>query len=273
MKQYYYKGKIYEQEKALPLIPANRAFLYGDGFFETMKYVNGTIFNEHAHISRIERSSVLLGEELAAHSLLEEIKRLLSNAFPEKDFRLRITFFRTGGGRYKPDSEAVWDWLLSFEAMDNSAFTLNEKGLHIGKYDLQQKATGKLANIKSTSAQLYVQAAKFAQEQQWDDALICNTKGNIIEATASNIFAIKSGYLFTPALSEGPVAGTMRAKLLQLAFELGLTAASGPLEEDKLLDANEIFLSNAIMGIRWVEQYKGKTFQCKHAPKVLELLT
>lgn len=272
MTKYYYKGQLSDSLKDLALNPLNRGFLYGDGFFETMMYSNSKIFNESAHIARIEKSSKLLGNTINGVEILEEIKTTLAEISLDSGYRLRITFFRNGSGFYCPEHGAKWDWVLSISEYEDSRFALNNKGLKIGIFSDQPKAAGGLSNIKSTSAQIYVQAAKYGKMQSWDDTLIINSKGNIIESTISNIFAIKSGYLFTPSLSEGPVVGTMRSKILQLAHELGLTASSGPLEKNSLIEADEILLSNAITGIRWVENFEGKKFNYKYAPRVIELL-
>lgn len=270
--QFYYQGEFFNEADELPISLVNRGFLYGDGFFETMRFANATIFNLDKHGQRISQSSKLLGETLDGKAVLESVLGKLTEKYADKVLRLRLTFFRKGAGKYTPENNAGWDYLLQIESLEQSQFLLNEKGLNLGIYSEQQKAKGKLANVKSLSAQLYVQAARFAKDTQFDDVFICNTDGNIIEATASNVFAIKSGYLYTPSLSEGPVAGTMRAFLLQSAFDLGLTASTGPLTKDALLNADEILLSNAIQGVKWVEKFEGKTFQQNYGQKIIDLL-
>lgn len=271
--QYYYRGKLFEslQESGMPLL--NRSFLYGDGFFETLRYSNQKIFNRSNHIQRIKNTSKTLGQVFDYESVLKEIEAFLFDQFKATHLRLRITFFRSGEGKYRPESDAVWDWILTIKELEHQAFELNDEGLKIGVYKDQKKMPGALSGIKSTSAQLYVQAADFVAKHYWEDALLLNHKEHIIEATASNIFAIKSGYLFTPALSEGPVAGTMRALMLQSAFELGLTASSGPLTLETLQNADEVWLCNAIQGIRWVAEIEGHSFdQKKYAGKAIEYL-
>lgn len=272
MKAFYYQGKFYETEADLDLPIVNRAFSYGDGFFETMRFTGEFIFNEETHINRVEQSSKTLGNQISAKTIFDEISDFLKTKFHSQALRLRCSFFRSGVAKYTPEADSDWQFLLSIENLDSTDFQLNAAGLKLGFYTEQAKAKGKLANIKSLSAQLYVQASLFAKAEKLDDVLLLNTAGNVIEATASNIFAIKSGYLFTPSLGEAPVGGTMRALLLQKASELGLTASSGVLSKEALLAADEIWLTNAIRGVSWVAQIEGKRFEQKYAQKAIDIL-
>ena len=96
-------------------------------------------------------------------------------------------------------------------------------------------------------------AARQAKQNKWNDALVLNTAGNIIESAIANIFWVKDGNIYTPPLAEGCVAGVMRRHLLQITPGI----AEKPLTIDALSAADEVFLTNAIKGIRWV-RYVGE---------------
>jgi branched-chain amino acid aminotransferase len=124
---------------------------------------------------------------------------------------------------------------------------MNINGLSIGIYEEARKSVDKFSSIKSNNFLPYVQGALYARHQKWNDALILNSHGGIADSTMANIFWVKDGKIFTPPLSEGPISGVMRRHLLEntLIFEQ-------PLYPDDLIQAEEIFLTNAFRGIQWV---------------------
>ena len=112
-------------------------------------------------------------------------------------------------------------------------------------------------NLKTSSALPFVLASIFKKENNLDDCLLLNTAGRLACGSSSNVFLVKNGELLTPPLTEGCVAGTMRAALFDLAKQLGTKAAEVPIALAELGTADEIFLTNAIQGIRWVRQVTG----------------
>jgi branched-chain amino acid aminotransferase len=133
---------------------------------------------------------------------------------------------------------------------------LNENGLVIGDYTGGFKAADGFANLKSNNYLLYAMAAMFAKQQHWNDALIFNHSGTYCDATISNLWIIKDNKIFTPPLSDGPVAGTMRQFLLDNLEDAGFSIEEKSLTRKDLIAADELFLSNAIYGIKWVKQHE-----------------
>jgi branched-chain amino acid aminotransferase len=117
-----------------------------------------------------------------------------------------------------------------------------------------------------------VLASIYCRKSLFDDVLILNTKGRIIETVASNLFIMKNGEILTPARGEGQVNGIMRSIIISLCNEYKLTAKEILFTEDEVLNADEIFLTNVIQGIRWVERYKDKMYENKIASYLLQLL-
>ena len=105
-------------------------------------------------------------------------------------------------------------------------------------------------------------AAIYAKDQKLNDCLVLNSKGRIADATTANIFLIRKSKIISPPLEEGPVSGVMRKHIIQFLnvkssdFEL----KEEPIEVNDLLEADEIFLSNAIYGIRWVREFEGRSY-------------
>ncbi len=256
------------------LIPApewattNRAFRYGDGLFETILWSNGKAPFLAFHWQRLSQGIAYLALDVPAYfteAYLEEQLHFLA----EKNQlgiagRIRITVYRDSTGTYKSLQNNA-SFLIECQPIDAAHLEFTERGLTIGLYKENLKATGPLSNIKTTSALLYVLANQYAQAQNWDDAILLNTNNKIIEATSSNLFLVKGTSLHTPPLKEGPLDGVTRKVLFQMAMQEGYGISSGPIEPSMLLDADEIILTNAIQGIRWVGQYGGKTYGNKAA--------
>ena len=144
--------------------------------------------------------------------------------------------------------------------MEHNRFTLNEQGRNVDLCVEFKKDLNRLAVYKRIECQVYIQAALFAHEKGLDDALVQNYKGSIIEATSSNVFLVSNGVLYTSGLDEGPVAGTMRMNIINLALENGIKVYECTLTPQNLLAADELFLTNAIHGVQWVGSYRTKRY-------------
>ncbi|HET7001561.1 MAG TPA: aminotransferase class IV, partial [Puia sp.] len=110
-------------------------------------------------------------------------------------------------------------------------------------------STGILSNLKTNNYLLNIVAAQFAKGNGYDDAVILNHRGNICEAGSSNIFLMQKGVLFTPALSQGCVAGTKRRELLERLPDLGFQVEETIITKEMVHETEEVFLTNAIRGI------------------------
>lgn len=99
-------------------------------------------------------------------------------------------------------------------------------------------------------------AARYSEIHGLDDSLILNHQGNIVESTISNVFIVKNNAVLTPPLQDGPVAGVMRRHILETLSSSGVATLEQSITLDQLKEAEEVFLSNAITGIRWVKEFE-----------------
>jgi branched-chain amino acid aminotransferase len=118
-----------------------------------------------------------------------------------------------------------------------------------------RKANDSLANLKSCNALIYAVAAQEAKTNKWNDALLCNTAGNIIESTIANIFWLKDKQVYTPPLTEGCVAGVMRRHIIN-----SVPVVEQPLSATTIHNADGVFLTNAIRRIKWVRNIGDATY-------------
>ena len=235
----------------------NRSFRYGDGVFETMKCSNEQLLLADFHFDRLFTGLSLLGFELPSFItrdyLLDKIRQLLHRNGHSRLARVRLTGYRGDGGPFDPVS-ATPHVLIQSWSLPETQEHLDENGLVLGVHGLSRKSIDGLSNCKTNNYLYAITAAREAKNMHWNDALLLNTAGRICETTIANVFLFKGDTLITPALAEGPVAGTMRRWILTQAQHLHMVVEERGGSREELLDADEAFVSNAVQGIRWVRE-------------------
>jgi len=259
-------------EEKTPVIRAdNRAFRYGDGLFETMKVVVGAIRLRDLHFERLfkgmETLQIMLQGFINADMFEEQIMKTILKNRISGPARVRLTVYRGDGGLYDFNNTSA-GYVIQVWSLSSSSMTMNESGLKLGLYEGGKKAMDGLANIKSNNYLLYAMGAIHARKYQHNDCIILNTSDRVCDSTIANVFYVKDGLIFTPPLSEGCVAGVMRNYLLSQFPSEGYNVAEKQTSVDDLLAADEIFLTNAVSGLRWVGEFKGKTYGNSLASKI-----
>lgn len=245
---------------------SNRSFKYGDGLFETLKVVNNKILYVDQHLKRLKKGFEVLGfaqEHLTQAFFIRIIQEFLSDK-NGADHRVRISFFREVGGLYTPSSSAS-QYIIESSPLAAKHYQLNSKGLNIGICPTIRLSCDALSNLKTCSALPYVIAGLYKQKRNLEDCLLLNSKEKIAESIAANVFLVVDNQLLTPALSEGCVMGVMRSQILALAPLLGMVCKEQAITLVDLERAEEVFLTNVIRGLQWVETIKPlhKKYLCK----------
>ena len=245
--------------------PDNRAFRYADALFETMLWTNGRIRLVDYHSERLQNGLQTLqmtGWDRFSPAFLTEIAAgiIAKNEFEQTDCRLRLQVFRSGGGLYSPISNEA-HYVLSVEPFLGESDLHDPKtGLNIDLYTEQFKASSGLSALKSTNSLIFVLAGLYRKNKGLDEVILLNEAGMICESMSSNIFVAFEGRLYTPALSEGCVAGVMRRKVLELAALMDIEITEAKIDPSTLEEADEVFLTNAVRGIQWVMGYRQKRY-------------
>ena len=237
---------------------ANRSFRYGDGLFETMMVRDGRLCLSAYHFDRLFSGMQFLSirESFRRQDLEAQILELCQkNGNPPRS-RVRMVVYRDDGvDPISPKPHYIIEsWPLPGE------LTLNHKGLVIDVFPDGRKACDTLANLKSNNYLLYTLAALYAEKHALDDCIVLNSQERLADSTIANLFYVNNGQFFTPPLSEGCVAGVMRRHLLENMPHAGFTIVEKPVTPEDLLNADEIFLTNAIRGIRWVSSFRTTKF-------------
>ena len=260
-------GKTINETNAVVSVN-NRSFRYGVGCFETMKVVKGNLLMPDYHFERLFSSLTLLQFDIPSFFtpayLHTQVIELAKKNYHDKLARVRLTIYRGDGGLYDPQNLTPHFIIQTWE-LNPSNNLLNENGLVIDIFKGAKKSCDDYSAIKSNNYLSYAMAALWVKQQQLNDAILLNPYNRVADATIANVFAIKDGIIRTPSLSEGCINGIMRRNLLQKLPEIGLNAEEGALTVEDLLEADELFLTNSIYGIRWVKQLQEKTYDNKIA--------
>jgi branched-subunit amino acid aminotransferase/4-amino-4-deoxychorismate lyase len=251
-----YNGKLLRTGKLI-ISADNRSFRYGDGFFETMKMIDGSIVLNNYHFERLFSSLYILKFEKPSYFtdayLEEQIKNLAAKNNHRQLARLRLTIFRGDGGLYDCENHAP-NYIIQTWELDEQVLQLNENGLVTDIYKDAKKCCDAFSHIKSNNYLPYTMAALWAKENKLNDAFLLNNFNRLADATIANIFIVKDGKVKTPALSEGCVGGVMRRYLLTCMRKENIPVEEIKIEDEEVYEANEIFLTNSVYGIRWIKQ-------------------
>ena len=264
------------KEEELSFDANNRAFRYGDGFFETMHYAKGQVQLFNLHLNRIEKTMQLLKLEsnilLNTRLLHKEIVHLINANHFFKGARIRISIFRDGDGLYLPNSNKA-NYLIETWALNAENYPINNKGLHLETYNELTKVKSKNYFYKSLNTRVSILASLYKKELEADDCFLLNSENEIIESISSNVFFIKKNILYTPSKSSGCVHGVMREKILQTLSKTNLKIDENTsIKEENIMQFDEIFLSNATQGIQWIGAYKTKRYDNKITKQIQKIL-
>lgn len=270
-----YNGDIISRS-SFRLSPENRAFRYGDGVFETIRVHSGHILWEDKHFDRLNRACEALQLKPPQPWTRKQFRQAVQQLFDANHksgeaARIRFSLFRNEGGLYTPSTNQA-SFLIESQKLYHATFELNKKGLFIDCFDGITKPVNMLSPLKSINAQLYVLAGLYKQQHDLDDCLILNEHGNIAEAISSNVFIVSKDRLYTPSLREGCVQGIMRAVIMDVARDSHINVTETQITPTALDKADEIFLTNAIHGIRHVLGYKDKRYYNRMAVKLTQEL-
>ena len=221
----------------------DRGFRFGDGVFETIRLEHGRPYQWELHLSRLHAGLAALRitpPSIDWRAIADEI--ITQNQ--ATDGFLRLTVTRGSGSKgYVPDANITPTWLMEYLPASEPPEAPYKLWVSIiQRSPLTALPTNhKLAHgIGSTLALLD------ARDNGCDEALMLSSTGKLCEAASANLFWIKDGTLYTPALSTGCLAGTTRDAVLRLA---PIPTQEVIAEVDALATAEAVFLSNTRLGI------------------------
>ncbi len=233
-------------EGDLPIKPADRGLLLGDGIFETLLTINGTALWRDAHLARMKNSARELGLPFDTGKIAGAVDRLLNNA-PPGAHALRITLTRgtTARGLGGDGEEPT---LLASLNPFSTELLFQPVSLAISA--IRRNETAPSSRLKTLSYIDNIAAAREAAAKGADDALLLNSGGNPASSTIANVFLLKGNQLITPSLDQAILPGIMRRVLLDEAASIGFAAMERAIAPAELMTADAVFLTNSLRFIR-----------------------
>ncbi|WP_207532593.1 aminotransferase class IV [Desertivirga arenae] len=269
-----YNGNIYPADQAVLTI-SNRSFRYGDGLFESMRVIKGELLFAELHAERLQKGLNALkfegASQMNAEFLKEKIAELLSRNQYGDNARVRITVYRDGDGLYSPESNRL-AYAIEMTKSNETYFLQNARGLIVDVYQEVTKPVNFLSNHKTCNSLPFVMAGLYRKQHSLDEVFILNQYGFLCEAMSSNVFVFYDKQIYTPALSEGCIAGVMRAVVMDIAEEMGMPVIEAQINPEILNAADEVFLTNASRGIQWVMGFNNKRYFNKLSKELLDTL-
>jgi branched-chain amino acid aminotransferase len=246
------------------VLTQNRAFLYGDAVFETVKIVNSKILFLEDHYFRLMSSMRVVRMEIPMNFTMEyfeeQLLSLVVDNASSNSSRARITVFRNDGGYYLPQTNTV-SFLIHVVGLDDVLYSFAEKEYEVDLFKDFYVTKQLLSSIKSTNRMLNITASIFANENGLDNCLLLNDSKNIVEAIQGNIFMLMGNRLITPPVSEGCLNGVMRKQVLEIAKKIeSLEVVEEVISPFDLQKADELFITNVIKGIQPITKYRKKDF-------------
>lgn len=240
-----------------------RAVYYGDGLFETLRSFEGQLPFWPLHWERFSKGLEVLGLDAPQHWSAGYFQNEILRTSPP-NARIRLTVWRSPGGLYLPDNN-IPQFLITAEPLSSAVFEWLESGLEICLAETVRLPVDTLSGIKMLNGARYVAAAREARAKGVDDAILLNAHGHVCEATGSNIIWLEGDTVFLPSLSDGQVNGTFQKMLCTLLQSEGWSVQEKQASVQDLRSADELFLTNAVRGIRWVRKFEGAEYQNEKA--------
>ncbi len=251
----------------------NRAFLYGDGIFETVRILDGKVLFLEDHYFRLMSGMRILRMEIPMFFTMEYFESQLIETARASEAsvsgRVRMTVYRNAGGYYLPSDRNI-SFVVQAQRLEQPIYVFSDQTYEVDLFRDFYITAQLLSTIKSTNRAVHITGSIFADENGLANCLLLNDRKNVIEALQGNLFMLTGNKLVTPAVSEGCLNGVMRKQVLALARKReDLVVEETAISPFDLQKADELFITNVIVGIQPVTRYRKKEFATGFAADML----
>ncbi len=258
-----------------PLIgPVSHAMWLGSTVFDGARWFDGIAPDLDAHCRRVNRSAANMGMKATVSA--EEIERLAWEGIKKFDGKTAIYIkpmywaeHGMPGSVVAADPDSTRFALCLFEAPMHTA---QPHSLTLSPF---RRPTPECAMTDAKTGSLYPNSGRMileARSRGFDNALVRDMNGNIVETASSNVFLVKDGVVFTPVANRTFLAGITRARVIGLLREAGYEVREATLSIEEFMDADEIFTSGNYSKVAPVNRLDSRELQeGPVARKALEL--
>jgi branched-chain amino acid aminotransferase len=259
-----YNGNILPESENF-LNHENRGLRYGDAVFESIRVSGDTIFFWEDHYLRLMASMRILRMEIPMNFTMEflasEIKKTAaSNGLTNGTARIRLTIFRNNGGLYLPESNEI-SYCIEAKVLSSPFYILEEENYEVELFKDFYVNADMTSTLKTNNKIIHGVGSIFAKENDDQNCILLNHNKQVVEFLNGNIFMVKGTSIKTPPLKDGCLNGILRKKLIEVLGKLeDYTFEEASISPFDLQKADELFLTNSIVGIRSITKYRKKEF-------------
>jgi branched-chain amino acid aminotransferase len=238
----------------------DRGFLYGDGLFETLRSYDGDPCLLDEHLSRLAASAAALrfGDVVDRQAIAADVARLLE-ANRLRDAYIRITLTRgvhRGALHLEPpDSPTLVIVARPVRPPSEEAYRQGQSAVIAS---VRQNADSPLPRHKTLNYLANLLARTEARQRGADEAILLNTRGEVAEAAASNVFLVFGERIVTPSPDAGLLPGITRERVLGVARASGRPVEERSVAADEFRTADEAFLTNSIVEVMPLGRLDGR---------------
>ncbi len=268
-----FNGELLKDD-SLFLNHENRGLRYGDSLFETFRVINNTIIFWEDHYLRLMSSMRILRMEIPMNFTMEFLeqeilKTIAANQLADSAIRIRLTVFRNNGGFYKPETNNI-SFCIESKVMKSLFYTFNETPNEVELFKDFYVNTDLMSTLKTNNKIINVVGSIFAQENDYDNCILLNANKQVVEVLNGNLFMVNGSKIKTPPLESGCINGIARKKIITTlkkieTYEIEETVIS-PFDLQK---ADELFITNSIIGIQSITKYRKKKFKTEVAKDLI----
>ena len=264
-------------DKDVVLSTQNRGYAYGDALFEPIKSTHGKILFWEDHYFRLMASMRIMRMEIPMNFTMEFLEAQIQNTLEANQLlkssaRIKLMVHRNEGGLYLPTENAV-SFIISVKILEEDFYLFKNDFYEVDLFKDYYIAPTLLSTLKTNNKAINVVGSVYAKENSLHNCLLLNTNKHVIEALNGNLFLVKGNVIKTPPILDGCLKGVMRKQLIEIIkllpeYELEEVSIS-PFELQK---ADEIFITNVIVGIQPVSKYRKKIFTNEVSKMLLQKL-
>lgn len=265
-------GNLLKEDEA-HITLANRGMLYGDAVFETLRYQDNKILFWEDHYFRLMASMRIMRMEIPMDFTMEvlgqQIKTVVDSLETSNAFAVKLFVFRDALGKYTPKTNEV-GYFIKATPLENAFYLIDEKPYTVELFKDHYIMGDLLSTIKSNNKAINVLGSIYAKENGYDNCLLLNHQKEVVEALNANLFLVKDTTIKTPPLSSGCLNGIIRSQLIKMISKLpDFTLLEEPISPFELQKADELFITNTLIGIASIRKYRKKEFNTDVARNLL----
>ena len=253
----------------------NRAFLYGDSVFETLRIIDNKIVFWEDHYFRLMSSMRIIRldipDDYSPDFLQKNILKLHKMVSKNGHSRIRINVFRFSKGKYTPDNNKSC-FMISCEEISSPEFKINNGKYVVDLYKDYYLDNQLISSIKTNNKIINVVASIYAKENGLNNCVLLNKDKMVAEFINSNIFIIKNDQIFTPTIKSGCLNGVLRKNLINILKKSSYSISERDISTFDLTQSDEVFGTNVIQGLFCVTNYRNKIYSNNQSQQIIKLL-